>query len=110
MKKILSLIEERIGSERRVKIWENDYYRIEFAKNKYTCNVNIHSNKDFVPPIYVKYNYNTGNIIEFEIGTTAYSQTSKEDIKAIIEGFEVALITVEQLEELLKNYIEEGEE
>lgn len=106
MKKILSLMKENIINGRRVRIFESDYYTVKVIKTQYSVNVSIFPKNEFTPQIYTKYNYDTGNIIEFEIGTTSYGGVTKEDIKKIIEGYEVALLTVEQLEELLKNYIE----
>ena len=106
MKKILSLIEESIGNGRRIRIFESDYYTVKVIKTQYSVNISVFPKKEYIPQIYTKYNYDTGNIIEFEIGTTSYSDTTKQIIKDIIEGYEVALITVEKLEELLKNYIE----
>lgn len=109
MKKILSLIEERIGSERRVKIFESDYYTVKSIKEKNYTNVNIISKGKFIPDIATNFDLYTCTLKGFEIGTTSYGDTTKEDIKAIIEGFEVALITVEQLEEIFKDLMKNEE-
>ena len=99
-------MKENIINDRRVRIFESDYYTVKVIKTQYSVNISVFPKKEYIPKIYTKYNYDTGNIIDFEIGTTSYSDTTKQIIKDIIEGYEVALITVEQLEELLKNYIE----
>ena len=109
MKKILSLIEERIGSERRVKIFESDYYTVKSIKEKNYTNINIISKGKFIPDIATNFDLYTCTLKGFEIGTTSYGDTTKEDIKSIIEGFEVALITVEQLEEIFKDLMKDKE-
>ena len=109
MKKILSLIEERIGSERRVKIFESDYYTVKSIKEKNYTSINIISKGEFIPNITTNFDLYTCTLKGFEIGTTSYGDTTKEDIKSIIEGFEVALITVEQLEEIFKDLMKDKE-
>lgn len=109
MKKILSLIEEKIGNGRRVRIFESDYYTVKSIKEKNYTNINIISKGKFIPDIATNFDLYTCTLKGFEIGTTSYGDTTKEDIKAIIEGFEVALITVEQLEEIFKDLIKNEE-
>lgn len=109
MKKILSLIEEKIGNGRRVRIFESDYYTVKSIKEKNYTNINIISKGKFIPDIATNFDLYTCTLKGFEIGTTSYGDTTKEDIKAIIEGFEVALITVEQLEEIFKDLMKNKE-
>ena len=109
MKKILSLIEEKIGNGRRIKIFESDYYTVKSIKEKNYTNINIISKGKFIPDIATNFDLYTCTLKGFEIGTTSYGDTTKEDIKAIIEGFEVALITVEQLEEIFKDLMKNEE-
>lgn len=109
MKKILSLIEEKTGNGRRIRIFESDYYTVKSIKEKNYTNINIISKGKFIPDIATNFDLYTCTLKGFEIGTTSYSDTTKEDIKAIIEGFEVALITVEQLEEIFKDLMKDEE-
>lgn len=109
MKKILSLIEEKIGNGKRVRIFESDYYTVKSIKEKNYTNINIISKGKFIPDIATNFDLYTCTLKGFEIGTTSYGDTTKEDIKAIIEGFEVALITVEQLEEIFKDLMKNEE-
>lgn len=109
MKKILSLMEEKIGNGRRVRIFESDYYTVKSIKEKNYTNINIISKGKFIPDITTNFDLYTCTLKGFEIGTTSYGDTTKEDIKAIIEGFEVALITVEQLEEIFKDLMKNEE-
>lgn len=109
MKKILSLMEEKIGNGKRIRIFESDYYTVKSIKEKNYTNINIISKGKFIPDIATNFDLYTCTLKGFEIGTTSYGDTTKEDIKAIIEGFEVALITVEQLEEIFKDLIKDKE-
>ena len=109
MKKILSLIEEKIGNGRRIKIFESDYYTVKSIKEKNYTNINIISKGKFIPDIATNFDLYTCTLKNFEVGTTSYGDTTKEDIKSIIEGFEVALITVEQLEEIFKDLMKNEE-
>lgn len=109
MKKILSLIEENTINGRRVRIFESDYYTVKSIKEKNYTNINIISKGKFIPDIATNFDLYTCTLKGFEIGTTSYGDTTKEDIKAIIEGFEVALITVEQLEEIFKDLMKDKE-
>lgn len=109
MKKILSLMEEKIGNGRRVRIFESDYYTVKSIKEKNYTNINIISKGKFIPDITTNFDLYTCTLKGFEIGTTSYGDTTKEDIKAIIEGFEVALTTVEQLEEIFKDLMKNEE-
>lgn len=109
MKKILSLMEEKIGNGRRVRIFESDYYTVKSIKEKNYTNINIISKGKFIPDITTNFDLYTCTLKGFEIGTTSYGDTTKEDIKAIIEGFEIALITVEQLEEIFKDLMKNEE-
>lgn len=109
MKKILSLIEENIRNGKRVRIFESDYYTVKSIKEKNYTNINIISKGKFIPDIATNFDLYTCTLKGFEIGTTSYGDTTKEDIKAIIEGFEVALITVEQLEEIFKDLMKNEE-
>ena len=109
MKKILNLIEERSGSERIVKIFESDYYTVKSIKEKNYTSIDIISKGEFIPDITANFNLYTLELDDFIIGTTSYGYTTKEAIKSIIEGFEVALITVEQLEEIFKDLMKDKE-
>ena len=109
MKKILSLIEENIINGGRKTIFESDYYTVKSIKEKNYTNINIISKGKFIPDIVTNFDLYTCTLKGFEIGTTSYGDTTKEDIKAIIEGFEVALITVEQLEEIFKDLMKNEE-
>ena len=109
MKKILSLMKENIINGRRVRIFESDYYTVKSIKEKNYTNINIISKGKFIPDIATSFDLYTCTLKGFEIGTTSYGDTTKENIKSIIEGFEVALITVEQLEEIFKNLMKNEE-
>lgn len=109
MKKILSLIEENIGNGKRIKIFESDYYTVKSIKEKNYTSIDIISKGEFIPNITTSFDLYTCTLKDFKIDTTSYGDTTKEDIKAIIEGFEVALITVEQLEKIFKDLMKDEE-
>ena len=109
MKRILSLIEVTTNKNGYIKIWESDYYTVKSIKEKDYTSIDIISKGEFIPDITANFNLYTLELDDFIIGTTSYGYTTKEAIKSIIEGFEVALITVEQLEEIFKDLMKDKE-
>ena len=105
-KKILRLVEDKMTKIGRVKIYENDFYTVKEYKRQYGVDIDIRPKRKFIPSIYTNFDLEECKVKKFDIGTTAYSETTEDDIRSIIKGYEMALLTVEQLKEM---YLDEEE-
>ena len=103
-KKILKLTENKITKNGRIITYENDFYTVKECKIQYGTDINIIPKRKFIPSIFACFDIN--ELKKFDIETTAYGQTSENDIRSIIKGYEMALLTVEQLKEM---YLDEEE-
>lgn len=94
------LIEEKD----KVNIYENGLYRVIqliYADEKYRLMISKIKDDDFVPVnIFPEMNMITGEIISFTIQTIGCRSLTKSDVNKLIEGYEKALKTVEELEKL----------
>ena len=105
-KKILRLVEDKMTKIGRVRIYENDFYTVKECKIQYGVDIDIRPKRKFTPSIFAYFDINELKLKKFDIETTAYSETTEDDIRSIIKGYEMALLTVEQLKEM---YLDEEE-
>lgn len=105
-KKILRLVEDKITKIGRIITYENDFYTVKERKRQYGIDIEIRPKGNFIPSIYTDFDLEECKVKKFDIGTTAYSETTEDDIREIIKGYEMALLTVEQLKEM---YLDEEE-
>lgn len=98
------------------KIYSNGYYKVSIRKSEYIdvvickCdNEEIDINIRFLPTIFINTDLYKDKyaIKDIEIETTSYGVLSAKEIAEVIEGYNIALETVEELKELLKEYMEE---
>ena len=99
-KKILKLTENKITKNGRIITYENDFYTVKECKIQYGVYIDIRPKRKFIPSIYTNFDLEECKVKKFDIGTTAYSETTEDDIRSIIKGYEMALLTVEQLKEM----------
>lgn len=102
-KKILRLVENRMMKGERIKTYENDFYTVIERKRQYGIDIDIRPKRKFIPSIFADFDLYEMKLKKFDIETTAYSETSEDDIRSIIKGYEMALLTVEQLKEMYLN-------
>ena len=105
-KKILKMTENKITKIGRIITYENDFYTVKEYERQYGVDIDIRPKRKFTPSIFACFDINELKLKKFDIETTAYGQTSENDIRAIIKGYEMALLTVEQLKEM---YLDEEE-
>ena len=86
--------------------YENEYYTVrEICYNNDYKDLYIgrKNNNSYIENIEVMEDLDTFKITGFRIQTTGYGSKEIKDIKEIIRGYEIAIATVEQLEEMFLN-------
>ena len=93
---------EKTSTKYDITIYENNYYKIRKFYNK-DLNYSTHdceSKEKYIPQIYIKDNLDGEGIDSIDIQTTAYGSMQVEEIEKVIEGYQVAVLTVKQLKEI----------
>lgn len=100
--KVLLKKSEEISAKYDITIYENNYYKIRKIYNK-DLNYSTYDYKskgEYIPSIYIKNNLYKEEIDCIDIQTTAYGSMQAEEIEKVIEGYQIAVLTVKQLKEI----------
>ena len=95
------LKESGIVSKREIKVYENEYYILDFDGSLARI-----SRKDwnlkYIPDILIHQDWKTNEVKELTIQTTSYGSLGVEDINKVIEGLQIAKESVQEIEKILK--------
>ena len=101
----LKITENREGNRgAEITIYENDYYTVKkvVGVNDYIDVVITAKDKidNYIHDIYIEENSDTFEITGFEIQTTSYGALKTEEIEKVVEGYNIAIKTVKELEKI----------
>lgn len=92
-----------VDENKKFKIYKNAYYEIGIDKeSKGVAVINPIEKNKYLPNIHVNYNISDFKFKSIEIQTTSYGTMPKNEIKEIIKCYNIAVLTVEEIE---KNFI-----
>lgn len=87
-----------------ITVYENDYYTVKkvVGVNDYIDVVITAKDKidNYIHDIYIEENSDTFEITGFEIQTTSYGALKTEEIEKVVEGYNIAIKTVKELEKI----------
>ena len=95
----LNLVKRIENDEKVAYFYENEYYKV--IKTVYRCEFDNLAfaiqpkQNDYMPEISYRYN------LDFYIQTTSYGSLESNEIKKIIQGYQLALATIEELKKLV---------
>ena len=101
----LKITENREGNRgAEITVYENDYYTVKkvVGVNDYIDVVITAKDKidNYIHDIYTEENSDTFEITGFEIQTTSYGALKTEEIEKVVEGYNIAIKTVKELEKI----------
>ena len=101
----LKITENREGNRgAEITVYENDYYTVKkvVGVNDYIDVVITAKDKidNYIHDIYIEENSDTFEITGFEIQTTSYGALKTEEIEKVVEGYNIAIKTVKELEKI----------
>lgn len=98
---ILKEISYISNGTKRERLYENDFYKVkEIRKYDDYLSVSVEPKEKFIPSIKASFDDNEEHIKDFKINTVAYGYLEAETIEKIIDAYKMALLTVEQLEQM----------
>ena len=103
------LIEEINKEEVNKKIYFNGYYYLTIEKNfsiDYTyLYINKTRDREYIPTLFLEKDLYTRTIENITIDVVGRGSLEVEEIEEIIKGYNIAIETVKELKELLKEYM-----